>query len=267
MSETASVLAPFAEFNASASWRAIDFISDLHLAEDTPRTFDAFAAHLRYTTADAVFILGDLFEVWVGDDARHDGFAARVLRHGACPSSVAPNDWFHGRQPRFSGGQRHAERLRRARSTRPHRAGRVRPALAAHARRCALRADLPYQRFRSQVRSPQWQHDFLDQPLDTRRQIARGMRQQSEQHKASQSRSEWVDVDTPTALQWMRQANVSTMIHGHTHMPGSETMAPGVTRHVLSDWDLDHPAGTARADVLRWQPHGHLTRLSPATAG
>src|SRR6202008_4744964 len=66
----------FAEFDAPLTWRAIDFLSDLHLAEATPRTFAALATHLRCTEADAVFILGDLFEVWVGDDARHAGFEA-----------------------------------------------------------------------------------------------------------------------------------------------------------------------------------------------
>src|SRR5262249_32942328 len=65
-----------AHLHAPPAWQAIDFLSDLHLSESTPRTFEALAAHLRCTEADAVFILGDLFEVWAGDDARHEGFAA-----------------------------------------------------------------------------------------------------------------------------------------------------------------------------------------------
>jgi predicted phosphodiesterase len=73
----ACALPAFAAFSAPATWRAIDFLSDLHLSESTPRTFDALATHLRCTEADAVFILGDLFEVWIGDDARHEGFEAR----------------------------------------------------------------------------------------------------------------------------------------------------------------------------------------------
>ena len=72
----AAALPVFSEFAAPAAWRAIDFLSDLHLSDTTPRTFDALATHLRCTEADAVFILGDLFEVWVGDDARHAGFEA-----------------------------------------------------------------------------------------------------------------------------------------------------------------------------------------------
>ena len=68
---------PIAAFEAPAEWRAIDLISDLHLAESTPEVFAAWAAHLQHTDADAVFILGDLFEVWIGDDMAERGFEAR----------------------------------------------------------------------------------------------------------------------------------------------------------------------------------------------
>ena len=61
-------LANVYECQAEPAWQRIEFISDLHLSEATPRTFDVWALYLRETTADAVFILGDLFEVWVGDD-------------------------------------------------------------------------------------------------------------------------------------------------------------------------------------------------------
>ena len=60
-------------------WRAVDFISDLHLDGSTPRAFAAWASHLRHTRADAVFILGDLFDVWVGDDIGKRDFEARCL--------------------------------------------------------------------------------------------------------------------------------------------------------------------------------------------
>ena len=64
---------------ARPQWRAVEFISDLHLSEWQPRTFEAWVRYLRDTPADAVFILGDLFEVWIGDDARLPGsFAQRA---------------------------------------------------------------------------------------------------------------------------------------------------------------------------------------------
>ncbi|HJW11042.1 MAG TPA: UDP-2,3-diacylglucosamine diphosphatase [Albitalea sp.] len=123
-------------------------------------------------------------------------------------------------------------------------------------------SDLDYQRFRAQVRSDEWQRDFLARPLAERRRIARDIRAQSREHKTMSER--WIDVDATAAVQWMRQANTPVMIHGHTHMPRSETLAPGFVRHVLSDWDFDH-SSTARADVLRWQ-RGGITRIAPASA-
>ncbi|MDE1950655.1 MAG: metallophosphoesterase, partial [Burkholderiales bacterium] len=69
-----AALPAFFEFAAPTEWRAIDFISDLHLSAALPRTFAAWAAHLRSTPADAVFILGDLFEVWIGDDSSGQAF-------------------------------------------------------------------------------------------------------------------------------------------------------------------------------------------------
>ena len=77
---------------AHERWRRIDFISDLHLAEDMPRTFAAWERHLLDTPADAVYILGDLFEVWVGDDARHRAFGRRcidVLSEAASHRTIA----------------------------------------------------------------------------------------------------------------------------------------------------------------------------------
>ena len=65
------------EIVAPDAWKRIDFISDLHLADDTPRGFTAWRSYLLNTNADVVFILGDLFEAWVGDDARHGGFEAQ----------------------------------------------------------------------------------------------------------------------------------------------------------------------------------------------
>ena len=253
--------AAFAEFSAPSAWRAIDFLSDLHLADDTPRTFDAFAAHLRHTSADAVFILGDLFEVWVGDDARHESREAEcaaVLTEASARKTVGfmvgNRDFLVGAEMLDACGvmaladplviSAFGERV-----------------LLTHGDALCL-SDLDYQRFREQVRSDEWQRDFLARPLAERRRIARDIRTQSREHKTMAER--WVDVDAAAAVQWMRRAFTPTMIHGHTHMPRSEALAPGFVRHVLSDWDFDH-SRAARADVLRWQ-RGGITRMAPATA-
>ena len=64
------------DLHAPAAWWCIDFISDVHLCAQLPHTFEAWRAYLLHTPASAVFILGDLFDAWVGDDARHEGFEA-----------------------------------------------------------------------------------------------------------------------------------------------------------------------------------------------
>ena len=78
MTHAPAPLPVFGTFAAPADWRSIDLLSDLHLSEQTPATFAAFRAHLLHTRADAVFLLGDIFEVWIGDDARDAGFEAEV---------------------------------------------------------------------------------------------------------------------------------------------------------------------------------------------
>jgi len=89
---TASVL-PLQVFEAPETWRTVDFISDLHLQDKESATFDVWQDYMQNTTADAVFILGDLFEVWVGDDAvAHHVFlqqCASVLKSCAATKHVA----------------------------------------------------------------------------------------------------------------------------------------------------------------------------------
>ena len=241
-------------------WGAIDFISDLHLAENTPRTFEAFAAHMRGTGADAVIILGDLFEVWVGDDARHFGFEAdcvQVLADASARRTVAfmagNRDFLVGAEMLAACGVKHLPDPTLITAF----GGNM---LLTHGDELCL-SDVGYQHTRALVRSAAWQRDFLARPLDERRRLARSYREESQQHKMQQGT--WVDIDKPAALGWLDAAGSTRMIHGHTHMPGDETIAPGVVRHVLSDWDLDHPGGPPRAQVLRWQASG-VSRIAPA---
>jgi UDP-2,3-diacylglucosamine hydrolase len=114
------------------------------------------------------------------------------------------------------------------------------------------------------VRTQSWRQAFLDRPLAERERIARGMRDASEEAKRAKPVQEWADVDTASAVSWMHAAGSHTMVHGHTHRPGSESLAPGYTRHVLSDWDCDE-APTARAQVLRLTRDG-FTRIDPTGA-
>lgn len=251
------------EVVAPAQWQRIDFISDLHLADDTPHAFAAWRDYLLGTSASAVFILGDLFEAWIGDDARHEGFEAQgaaVLRASAARRRlffmVGNRDFLLGVEMLAACGVE----------------GLPDPTLlSAFGERVLLThgdawciGDVPYQQFRAQVRNPAWQAQVLARPLAQRRLMARSLRSESERAAAAHQ-GQWFDVDAATALHSMALNRAPTLVHGHTHRPATESLGPGFVRHVLSDWALDHDGAPARAEVMRWEA-GRWTRLAPADA-
>jgi UDP-2,3-diacylglucosamine hydrolase len=251
---------PAHEIVVPLEWRAIDFISDLHLADDTPRTYAAWHDYQLHTRADAVFILGDLFEAWVGDDSRFEGFeagAAAVLTSAARRRPIAfmvgNRDFLLGHDMLLACGVT-------ALPDPTVLCAFDQRALLSHGDAWCL-ADTDYQQFRREVRDPTWQARILAQPLADRRALARAIRSESERRSA-EHRGEWADVDTPTAIDWLMRTRATTLVHGHTHRPATEALTPSLARHVLSDWDLDHGE---RAQVLRWQD-GVWARLTPAEA-
>jgi UDP-2,3-diacylglucosamine hydrolase len=244
--------------SAPVAWHTIDFISDLHLAPDTPKGVQAWADYLNSTTADAVFILGDLFEAWVGDDSRHEGFeadCAGVLVRATSNRAIA----FMAGNRDFLIGDAMLQACGMLRLQDP-------TVLSAFGQRVLLAhgdawctGDIAYQQFRRQVRNPAWQAQVLAKSLAERRLYASHMRSESERQMASNT-GDWFDVDSATALRFMTDAQTPTLIHGHTHRPGSDALAPGFVRHVLSDWELDH-AAHLRAEVLRWKG-GEFERIT-----
>ncbi len=260
-SARARALPQFWQFEAPREWQAIDFISDLHLQAAQPRTLAAFDAHLRATKADAVFLLGDVFEAWVGDDARHAGFESGVIEVLQAAAARVSLGFMAGNRDFLVG----AAVLRDC--------GMVSLAdptlLCAFGHRVLLTHgdalcvdDVDYQRFRAEVRAPAWQAAFLARPLAERRALALRMRDASQQHQRDQQSAAWSDVDADMAASWMRAAGTAQMVHGHTHRPGCGELAPGLRRWVLTDWDLD--GEPPRSGVLRLTARG-LQRL-PAAA-
>lgn len=240
---------------APPAWRCIDFISDLHLHEGLPLTMAALAGYLNETPADALFILGDLFEAWVGDDMRSEpseaacvDMLAAASKHRALYIMVGNRDFLLG-DAFMAACQATAlpdPTVLQAFGQR---------ALLIHGDELCL-ADTGYLRFRAQVRQAAWQQAFLAHPLAARLAQARQMREASQQHQQAQASSTgYADVDEACAGTWMHAANAGLLIHGHTHRPASEPFGGG-TRHVLSDWDLDGGHGQPRAQVLRWQAEG-----------
>lgn len=258
-SDAPGALPAFFELPAPAAWRAIDFISDLHLCEALPRTFDVFAAHLAHTSADAVFILGDLFEAWVGDDMAERGFERRCVEAMAQAAShrhlalmVGNRDFLAG-----SGLLRQCGAMGLPDPTVLDAWGQR--VLLTHGDALCL-SDEPYQAFRREVRGPAWQSAFLARPLDERVEIAAALRQASQSRRPFDGATD-ADIDTAEAVHWMHGMGAREMVHGHTHRPGSSALAPGFKRHVLSDWDLDQGQ---RAEVLRLTRDG-FERLPPTS--
>jgi UDP-2,3-diacylglucosamine hydrolase len=258
-----AALPSFFEMVAPHAWRMIDFISDLHLAPAMPRTFEAWQRYLLDTPADAVVVLGDLFELWVGDDMRSGEFERRCVELLAAASGRHAVAVMVGNRDFLLG----SAMLRACGAT-----GLPDPTLlVAWGRRLLLThgdalclADTPYMAFRREVRSPRWQESFLARPLPERLNIAREIRRASQSRRAFDGSPD-ADVDAAEAMRWMRSQGAAEMIHGHTHRPGSATLAPGFCRHVLSDWDLDSPPpALPRAEVLRLTREG-LARLPPCS--
>lgn len=253
--EALPALPGFVEVAAADHWRCIDFVGDLHLCESAPRTVEAFTRYLATTPADAVVILGDLFEVWVGDDARDGAFESRcigLLADAACGRNLA---FMHGNRDFLVG----LPTLAACGMT-----GFADPTvLVAFGERVLLThgdalclGDTEYQAFRAQVRTAAWQRAFLDRTLAARRQIARELRERSRARQRHRRANEVVDVDPAAAVQWMHWSGAALMIHGHTHQPGSNDLAPGYRRHVLSDWHLEDDSQPQRAQALRWTADG-----------
>lgn len=238
----------------------IDVVSDLHLSPDMPRTLAAFLAYLGGTQAQALVLLGDVFEAWVGDDALTQPFEAECARALRAFSQQRPLLVMRGNRDFLLGpaffqatGAQDLPDPCVLRSP-------LGQALLAHGDAWCV-ADTAYQQFRTQVRQSAWQSAFLAKPLAERLAIAQGLRAASQAHQQDPNHSH-ADVDLELAGQHLTATGCEVLVHGHTHKPGTQGWGSGLLRHVLSDWDLDGH-GAPRCEVLRWRKVG-WQRLPPS---
>jgi UDP-2,3-diacylglucosamine hydrolase len=260
---TATVL-PFQVLEAPEDWRTVDFISDLHLQEQDMATFKVWQSYMQNTTADAVFILGDLFEVWVGDDATaHHVFlqqCASVLKTCANLKHVA---LMRGNRDFLLGTQFlnhcHVHDLQD-----PTLLGFASQKILLSHGDAGCLGDTSYQAFRQMVRQPAWQAEFLAKPLTERERIARELRLQSDMQKKD-PQTVYADVDDTWSVQWLKTTQATNLVHGHTHRPADHTIGlePALKRYVLSDWDV--ACEIPRAELLRWHSTGKIERINLLT--
>jgi UDP-2,3-diacylglucosamine hydrolase len=278
---------PFALLQAPAHWQRIDFIADLHLQASESATFVAWRNYMLGTHADAVFILGDLFEAWIGDDVLVDevqygtnshsdqgpGFAVRCAHVLQVASQRLAVYFMHGNRDFLLGPAYAAASGMTLLDDPTVLAFAEQRWLLSHGDALCL-ADTDYMQFRSQVRSAPWRNEFLARPLTERQLVGRELRAQSEARKTGR-RSKGVtliDLDKDAIQDWLGAANASTLIHGHTHKPDEHDLGNHQRRFVLSDWDGD--ACPVRASVLRLnalRPHesrdgARVERLSASAA-
>jgi len=243
-------------------WRTVDFISDLHLQASDPATFEAWQTYMQHTSCDALFILGDFFEVWVGDDLLDDPTEAAFPR--TCVQVIHATT---RRMPvYFMAGNRDflvGERLLMAAGMQglsdpcTLTLGNERWVLSHGDALCL--DDTDYQAFRRQVRSSIWQAQFLAQPLSQRLAVARQMRNTSDQRKDTETH--WADADPDEAIRWLQHHGATRLIHGHTHQAADHAVGEHGQRCVLSDWDAN--SNPPRLEVLRWTAPTPATRPQP----
>ena len=216
------------------------FISDLHLAEERPAITEAFEAFLKTTAAgaDALYILGDFVDAWIGDDDDSD-FAERIKKSLADYANAGtPVHFMHGNRD-FLIGEQFAREAHVELLPDPSVVDLYGKQILLMHGDSLCTGDLEYKQFRQQVRSPQWQAGVLAMPLAQRRQMAVQLRAQSKS-MSSMKAEDIMDVSPEEVLLTLRQHNVNTLIHGHTHRPNRHALtmdgAPG-ERIVLGDWE------------------------------
>ena len=221
-------------------------ISDLHLSAQRPAVTQAFLHWLQHSLEDAnaLYILGDFFEVWVGDDGLQDptlgaAYQPVVDALKAVSERGVAVYLMHGNRD-FLLGAAVADACGAQCLPDPTRltVGAQRILLTHGDALCT--DDVAYQQFRAQVRSPAWQQAFLAQPLSARLAFAEQARQQSRANKAMQA-AEIMDVNAEAVAQCIRQHDYpQVLLHGHTHRPAIHSLVVDghpCCRWVLGDWE------------------------------
>lgn len=236
------------------------FVSDVHLQEGMPRTTDAFLAFLRLHAplARQLYILGDLFEYWAGDDDAGSGYHSRIVDAiAALGNAGVETFWIAGNRDFLVGEDfASAARLKLLPDPCVAELAGIRIALAHGDAQCT--DDRDYMAFRAQVRQPEWQRQFLGTPLAQRKAIIEGLRTGSKEAQRGKS-YEIMDVNASAISDLFDNTSTNVMIHGHTHRPGCHRYGgpENRIRYVLPDWDCD--GERVRGGWLALDEHGTLT--------
>ncbi|MDJ0760393.1 MAG: UDP-2,3-diacylglucosamine diphosphatase [Woeseiaceae bacterium] len=228
------------------------FISDLHLEAERPEIGAQFIEFMNSeaTSAEALYILGDLFESWVGDDDPNSHYADMKRAIRGLSDSGVPVYFMHGNRD-FMIGQKFAEDTGVTLLDDPCPVELYgQSVLLAHGDAYCT-DDVEYQQTRAVIRNPEWQQMMLKKPLEERLAIARAVRAESQARNAQLAEA-IMDVNPAAIIDAIRTAGVDILLHGHTHRPAVHDVDlgdRGAKRIVLGDW-------YEQGSVVRWDENG-----------
>ncbi len=240
------------------------FISDLHLHAATPKTLAAFELFCLQPAPRfaAFYVLGDLFEAYIGDDDLTEPINQRIVQALRKLSDSGTIVYFmHGNRD-FLVGEEFANASGTTLLPDPviHCIAGLKLLISHGDSWCT--DDVEYQQFRLKSRAAAWRNEFLSKPLEQRRELARTMRAQSEAAKKEKS-AQIMDVNLSAVLQAANVAQVNIVLHGHTHRSAMHQHArinhslvapndsrPALNRIVLSDWDFESVAPRGNTLVI-----------------
>mgnify|MGYP001821741984 FL=1 len=229
------------------------FISDLHLEADRPEIGEQFLAFLAGPAreAEALYILGDLFEAWVGDDDPSPYYAGMKDAIRELSDTGVSVYFMHGNRD-FMIGERFAEETGVTLLSDPHHVELYGEKVLLSHGDYLCTDDVEYQKVRAMTRNPEWQAMMMSKSLEERLAFARQAREDSQAHGASMT-GEIADVNEDAVEAAIREHGVEILLHGHTHRPAVHPFHVDerpVHRIVLGDWyeqgsmvewDLDGP--------------------------
>jgi UDP-2,3-diacylglucosamine hydrolase len=216
------------------------FISDLHLSKEQPELLRLFLSFLAgpAAKAEALYILGDLFEAWLGDDLVLPEYQPALDALRKLTNSGVPVHVMHGNRD-FLLGQQFAAATGCTLIDDPTVIDLYgTPTLLMHGD-LLCSDDIAYQQLRKQLRDEKWIAQFLALSVQERIAFAQRLRQQSKEETSYKSEAS-MDVNATTLSDYMRQYRVTHIIHGHTHRSAVHNYDDGSQRYVLGDWHDDH---------------------------
>ena len=215
------------------------FISDLHLHEGRPDITQAFLTFLEETAskAEKLYILGDLFEAWIGDDDQND-FISNIQSALLKINKTTEVFFMHGNRDFLIGSEFASSSGLKLLNDPCSEEMFGNQVLLMHGDLLCIE-DHDYQAFRKTSRDPKWQNEFLTKTIKERQEIAHNLRTISKEATGTK-KEEIMDVSATEVIRTMKESSVNLLIHGHTHRPKSHKITVNdqpAERIVLGDWD------------------------------